>query len=328
MTSETTVVTAGGKSSPPARRSATDRHLEFALELLRAGRRPTLDMLVAENGGSRTTAQQALTALWAEHLPALLLEADSDNTLPDAVRSALMSVWTQAMKEAQAIASAALADEQGEVQAAWATIQAQTEALKLEQEAVDLSLAEAERRVQEAEAQLAKEREKRQVAQEEASDARDRAESLAEQLAKSGRALSDASAAMARLEEQRKRDAELAREALDRSEAGAERALNAARADAAQMRAELVLAHEKAIGTLKEAYVDSEARLRVELDAQKTRAKQLEREHESLRQHNVEQTSRISELEVSLKNARTARRPWRRGATKGVMKVTPTKRKG
>src|SRR5690554_4002740 len=108
----------------PTPSSATERHLKTALGLLRAGKRPTLDMLVSANGGSRTTAQQALNALWAEHLPALLLEADSENTLPDAVRSALVSVWAQAMREAQEIASAALADERAQVEAVKATVEA------------------------------------------------------------------------------------------------------------------------------------------------------------------------------------------------------------
>lgn len=303
------------KAPHPTSRPAVERHLDYALELIRAGRRPTLDMLVAENGGSRTTAQQALNSLWSEHLPALLLEADSESSLPDSVRSALVAVWSQALREAQEIASAALAEDRAAVESAKVTIEAQADALVSEREAVELAAQEAERQVRDALAELEKEREARQLAQQDALDARERAESLGAQLAKSDRALADATQALAKLEALRKQEASDAKLALERAEAAAEKALAAARADAATMRADMVQAHEQALAALKDAYVDSEARLRVEIDAHKTRAKQVERECESLRQHNADQMARIAELEVAVAKAKTSRRPWKRTTT-------------
>lgn len=312
MTDESSGGGIPGAANLPTRASAVDRHLDYALELLRSGRRPTLDMLVAENGGSRTTAQQALNALWSEHLPALLLEADSENTLPDSVRSALVSVWSQAMREAQEIATAALDDERKAVETTRATIQAQVEALESEREIVQRTAEGSERQVREALGELEREQEARRLAQEDASDARERAESLSGQLAKSDRALAEASKALASLESLRKQEVAAAKEALQRAEAAAERAVEGARADAANMRADMAQAHEQAIAALKEAYVDSEARLRVEIDGHKTRLKQLQRECEALRQHNAEQVARIAELEVALTKAKISRRPWKR----------------
>lgn len=304
------------KAPAPTPRPAVERHLDYALELIRAGRRPTLDMLVAENGGSRTTAQQALNALWSEHLPALLLEADSENTLPDSVRSALVSVWSQAMRDAQEIATAGLADDRAAVESARATVEAQAGALQAEREAVERAAQEAERRVRDAMAELEKEQEARRLAQDDAADARERAETLSAQLAKTDRALTDATQALTKLEALRKQEAVDAKLALQRAEAAAEKDLAAARSDAAAMRADMAQAHEHALAALKEAYVDSEARLRVEIDGHKTRAKQLERECEGLRQHNADQAARVAELEVALAKAKTSRRPWRRSTTK------------
>lgn len=322
LPSEIAAVTDDARSRLPARGSAVDRHLDFALELLRAGRRPTLDMLVAENGGSRTTAQQALTALWEEHLPALLLEADSENTLPDSVRAALVSVWSQAMREAQEIASASLADDRSAVEAAKATVEALAVTLAQEREAARRSVELAERQTQEAGAAFDREREARRLAAQDASDARERAESLGAQLAQASQALSHASTAMARLETQRKEEANAAKEALLRAEASAEKALANARADAATMRADLMQSHEQAAAALKEAYVDSEARLRVEIDAHKTKIKHLERECDKLRQHNAEQAAHAAahaaELEAAIAKANSRRRPWNRGATKHI----------
>lgn len=309
-----------GESEMPMRGSAVERHLEYALDLLRDGRRPTLDLLVSANGGSRTTAQQAMNALWAEHLPALLLEADSDNTLPDSVRSALVSVWTQAMREAQDIASETLADERSEVAAIKATIEAQVTTLQGEREAAQRTVEQAEQQVRQAQAELDRERDARRVALEDASDARDRAESLAAQLTEAGQAFSQTSAALARLEVQREQEASAAKEALERAESAAEKALTSARDDAAQMRADLIRTHEQTLGSLKEAYVDSETRLRVEIDAHKTRVGQLERECEKLRQHNAEQVARAAELEVALAKAKATRRPWKRGTTKPIIR--------
>lgn len=306
---------AGSETQPPPAMSTAERHLEYAVELLRSGQRPTLDLLVSHNGGSRTTAQQALNALWTEHLPALLLESDSESTLPDSVRSALVSVWTQALREARELAEAALTDEKSQLSAARATLESQLQSLQGERVAAQEAVEDASRRVREATEALEREREARRAAIEDASDARERAEGLAQKLADASQALSDSSAALARLESEREREREAAQETIGRVEAAAQRTLAAAREDAAAMRADLISTHEKAVAALKDAYVDSEARLRVEIDAQKTRAAQLERERDKLRGHNDELMARSAELEAELAKARSSRRPWMRNRT-------------
>lgn len=280
--------------------TGVERHLAAALQMLLRGVRPTVDLLVMECGGSRTTGQKALNELWEHRLPALLSAREYEDDVPVSVREAIGAVWrearVQADKQAQDAflqAHATLDAQRAEMTAVLAGIEAERQqarehVARLESQITDL--------VNEAAALRAEGVEQAECIKELRRECDALAEALAGQEAEANR-LSLALAEAKRQAEQvagehasALRDAALQQERL-RSEAEAER--DAQRA-----------AHQQAIDALKSAYVDSEARLRVDLDAARTELGQARKAAEqALRRHQEREAELAAEV-ATLKAAR------------------------
>jgi len=91
-----------GSTEPSAAASPQTKQEQLlfgALALLRAGTRPTADMLVGQFGGSKATAVKAMELFWASWLPERLA-AGALVPPPDAVDQAVRAVWELAQQAA------------------------------------------------------------------------------------------------------------------------------------------------------------------------------------------------------------------------------------
>lgn len=80
-----------------------------AMALLRAGTRPTADLLVEAHKGSKSTALQVLDEFWTTWLPQQLASA-APSEMPPAVDRAVRSVWKMATEHARDLLQAEQAD--------------------------------------------------------------------------------------------------------------------------------------------------------------------------------------------------------------------------
>lgn len=241
--------------------TGVERHLHAAQEMLVRGCRPTVDLLVNACGGSRTTAQKALAELWENRLPALLSAREYEDNVPVPVREAVGALWREAREQAEADAldafreaNAALDAERVEMRAVLAGIEAERTQARETLEAAQAISVQLEAELTGYAADLA------DTAQRLALTEKDR-DAWFEGHARQEGTIADLSVRIA--------DAE--RTARDAASAHAA-ALARMRAEAEAERDAQRLAHQHAIDALKSAYVDSEARLRVDLDAARTDA--------------------------------------------------------
>lgn len=83
------------------------QYFQYAVELLKAGTRPSADMLVHACGGSKQTALAVLNDFWQTYVPDILAGAgDFSPTIPFEVREAAKAMWTAATTTANAEAQA------------------------------------------------------------------------------------------------------------------------------------------------------------------------------------------------------------------------------
>lgn len=293
-----------------AKPSPIERHVAYATELVLAGNRPTVDLLVARLGGSRTTAQKALNEFWAERLPRLLAGRQCEDDMPPPVREAAAALWGEARRLADEAAAAALADEK--------------RALAVRQAELDGALAsiaeerrQAADRAAELEANAARHEQARRQAESERDAARQEALALREQCADYAARVEALEADLIAVQDEHRRAIAALRAA---ETAHAEERMALVRAHQAQMeqaqagwreeRAALQAAHAQALSELKEAYHASEQRLRVDLDAARTQATQATRAAEKAREALREAQGQVALLTEQVERARKAR--WRR----------------
>lgn len=305
-----------------SRRPAADRHIAYAAELLSAGRRPTLDLLIAKNGGSRTTANQALQAFWAEHVPALLAQNQSESGLPDGLREGALKIWAEAQKAAEALSEQRSRALRSELIARGSVVESQLQAIEAERVQMAGELERSARAAAESEA-LAIERAQALAASQHAVD------QLTKRAQESDAALREATAALevarSDVAESARRRAEAtaaAAEQLDALRSSAQREVEAANRQAESAREALVQAHERAFAALKEAYFESETRLRVEVDQHKTRVKQLESDLRKVQTRLADADAALAAAEA--REAAASRKPWKRPMLKrAVRRLTP-----
>jgi DNA repair exonuclease SbcCD ATPase subunit len=227
---------------------------ERAYALLKAGQRPTADALLAEFGGSKSTAVQALQEFWTTYLPPRLTEeaAASGDGPPQTAVNLATELWRRALEYAETQLEAKRAAAIAETESERAEIEAEREAMEDERQQL---------------------KEAAETAQREAAAAR-----LAAQEAEANR--KRVAAANATLEVRiegletaladRTAEARRLTEALESLGAEREILVEAHR----NTLESLTKAHAERIEELRTLHVDTDARWRVELDAARTEVKQ------------------------------------------------------
>ena len=227
--------------TPPVTRTGRDYHTE-ALNLVRDGRRPTADDLVKKLGGSKTTAHNALNDFWARWLPEYLGSLKPD--APEPVGQALRQVWAIAVEHAEAKATDRLRADQKTLANDQATLAREQSALAAGQQQLDKDRAAHAGELSELRVKLVQ-AEQRLVESKRERDHAETASRNADQQAASLRSKLDG--LQHQLDLQRAENTKL--QSQHREE-----------------RAEL----KQVASDLKTAYHDSEQKLRVQLDAEKT----------------------------------------------------------
>lgn len=288
--------------------TGVERHLAAAQQMLLRGVRPTVDLLVMECGGSRTTGQKALNELWEHRLPALLSAREYEDDVPVPVREAIGAVWREACVQADTQAQEAfrqahvtLDAERAEMTAVLAGIEAERAQAREHAAEQDARIAGLVNQLADQETASAKQAECITELQGEC-DAL--AESLVAQEAESNRL----TLALATLKQQAEQDALRHADALRAAELLQARQRSEAEAERETQRA----AHQQAIDALKSAYVDSEARLRVDLDAARTELAQARKAAELAARRHQEREAELAAEIATLKAGR-------RGATVRVV---------
>lgn len=281
-------------ATPP---SAIERYLELAQQLVERGRRPTLDVLVATLGGSRTTAQKALTEFWESRLPSLLNAKQAESTVPAPVLEVAAAIWSTAKAAADTAAQDAFDVRMRGLEAREAETDAVLAGVAAERARHEASTTEMARTIGAQKEQL----EQRGA---EAAAAKEKAATLAQALELREQEL-EAERSRARELEDR-----LAAEVQGRAaEVATLRAEHAAATDAAERRTvsereTLTAGHAAAISALKQAYHDGEQRLRVDLDAARTAGSKAEKEltkaKDEIRDLRAELKSTTAALEAAL----------------------------
>lgn len=293
--------------------TGVERHLHAAQRMLLRGIRPTVDLLVNECGGSRTTAQKALAELWENRLPGLLSAREYEDNVPVPVREAIGAVWRSAREQAETAAqeafreaNVALDAERAEMNAVLAGIAAERAQAR---ERADSLGAEIEQLAGERDSLAAelKEQTQRLAATEQDRDAWRTSHKDKE---------AEAAGLACELDEARQRASAVAAEhAAALREAG--EALARQRAEAETEREAQRAAHQQAIDALKAAYVDSEARLRVDLDAARTELAQSRKAAEKASQAHRDREDELLREVAALKATRRA------GAVRVISRKTP-----
>lgn len=262
--------------------NAVENLIEAARAMLAKGVRPTVDLLVSSVGGSRTTAQKALTEFWESRVPSMLAARQFDESVPEPVQEAISTLWNSAMtladeKAGESLRAAMAAVRVREAEAAStldavaaervqfnAVLQSKEESISMLKDAL-ASLQEQYNSTSEAGAALKK-------SLDGALHASALLESKVEQSDKQVMALEKAVADAAQYADQL---AQQHAATLDAAKEEAGQRLADTLAAFAVERKTLMDAHAQALDALKAAYVDSEQRLRVELDAQKVESTKL-----------------------------------------------------
>jgi len=277
-----------------------ERHLHAALAMLQRGVRPTVDALVAECGGSRTTAQKALEELWTQRLPLLLAQRQTESDLPASVIEGMMGIWREATTAAEAKATAAYAEAMRQAEAERAEMRATLAAIEAERARHTEAMQQAQTRISEQEALIAQQREAL-----EALDAR-----LKEQVTLWERAIAARDEANRQLAD--------ARIALTKQEQAAQEAARAHAEAIATLKAEAQAereaqrkAHAEAMDALKAAYLDAETRLRVDLDAARTEAAKAAKALDAARREH-QQTIEALRQEIAALRKQAVLRPRQR----------------
>lgn len=295
---------------------AVGRLVRHAERLVREGRRPTVDVLVAECGGSRSTAQSALQAFWADALPRLLAaRAIEDADLPLPVLGAVRRLWGEAQAIATETAQAAvqadrdaarIAGETATARVAEAVAQAD-EAQRRAMTAAD-TLAAAERSAADAAARataqidaLAAALEESRAQEAKTSSALAAAEATAAQMADR---IADASETIERLERTAALRDETQRNEITSLREQHQQDLREQTASAERHAGALRQAHAAAFDELRAAHLHSEQRLMVELDTARTQARQAIKQAEALKGRHAAALERLHEVERKLR-ART-----------------------
>ena len=269
--------------SPPVARTARDYYTE-ALNLLRAGRRPTADDLVAKLKGSKTTAHNRLNEFWDQWLPDYLGSLQPD--APDPVGHALRKVWAIAMEHADTKAADRLSADKRDLANAQARLASDQSALadgqrqlETDRAALTEELSELRVKLRQSEQLLIDAKRDREHAEREAGKSEERAATARSDIAKLQHDLDVLRAANTKLQSQHREE-----------------------------RAEL----KQVASDLKTAYHDSEQKLRVQLDAEKT----------AHRNTKSDLQREIHNLEARLERATRASPPARSAARK----AKPTRR--
>jgi len=289
--------------------------IDQALEMLRQGKRPTLDLLLERRGGgSRSTAQQALTLLYTERLPAMLAQQQGD--LPEALLSAVRHVWDAAQTAASATAEVAIAQAHGEVKNLQAKLHEQLQAIEQERETARAEVEAAHAFADNAEAVARAAESAQEEVEVELAALRERHDALQGVCEQQRKELTASQRALESANESRRQEIEQAALRLLEAQEAAARNVALMQQAAEEARRALATAHGAAMSELKTAYVESETRLRLELDGIKSRCKQLDAEVERLR-------GRLSEADTALalaaqreEAAKRVRRPWLRPGSK------------
>lgn len=298
------------------RGGANDRLITAGLDMLRRGLRPTVDLLVAECGGSRTTATAALADLWSQSLPGLLARAEGTDDTPEPVLRAMRTLWTDALGIGAEKAAEALQGERDRITAERSTIETERQEAAVQREAyaarlgeIEASLTEAHRDKDAAQEAVRAARDELQLAQDQIEEHRDGNARLSEQLGHARDELEQLRVALkdaaAELEGERQR---FASEAAG-IRAAAESNLAAAKADADTRLSALNDTHAAAYDSLKTAYHDSEQRLRVDLDAERTDGQKKSQRIEALQRDLAEARAAAA---VAAAEAQAKPKPWRR----------------
>lgn len=299
--------------------TGVERHIAAAAAMLRRGVRPTVDLIVAECGGSRSTAQKALAELWENRLPKLLDARDYEDDVPVPIREAVGAVWREAQQQADAVAQAALAEqmrtldtERAALSGVLAGIEAERQAAADAQAALTASLADRDAELADALAALKAE----QAAHAVSSNARRDAEYTAsERLALLDAYRDEITALRDRQREDAQRHEQAMQSAAESARVEAERAV----ATAADERAALVASHAQALDALQAAYNESDMRLRLELDAANTELAKLRKQTAQAAQTAADKLDALrAQLAEAQRRLEATRRPkpWRRsGAT-------------
>jgi len=283
----------------------TERLLRHAEELVRSGTRPTVDLLVAHCGGSRTTAQNALNVFWRESLPALLTtHAIEGNDLPASVAEALRAVWGEAQRQALVAATQSVAKLQASAEADAALAESRmTEATQITRDAEN-AIAGMQHLLDDREGQiqaLNARNDKLSAALEELRSAaiasREEAARLRSDAGHMGSRIAELQAALGAEQEAWIAAADAhARELAEHAKASAQSLADTkARADAAI--ATMSTAHTAAFSQLQEAHLSAMQRIQVDLDAARTEAKvaQKRRDHIARQLDSVDARLRAAE---------------------------------
>lgn len=276
--------------------SAVERHVRYAETLILQGTKPTVDLLVAHLGGSRTTAQKALTTFWAEHLPKLLATRGVDESVPQGVRDAVTALWRSAMADASAVAAAELATQRREVEARATMLEGAMSEIAAERAGFAEVRAMQAERIAALDAQLAQMHEAAEAAKRQRENLSGEVLLLRERLEATEKRALESLAALTRMRDELAETT--ARHAAERQrlEEAHGREKDELRASAAAEREAMAAAHAEAMGNLKQSYVDRDADWMRQLDAARTTAKLAEKARDEAREALSRARGQIEEL--------------------------------
>lgn len=292
--------------------SPVERYLRYAEELVVTGQRPTLDLLVAHLGGSRTTAHKALTEFWGERLPLLLAAREQETDLPAAVIEAMGTLWRTAKREATTTAESAMQGERDAVRHRQDALDAALAEVAAEREQHTILRSMLEERVAAAEAELTGTRGRLQDTTDALQSTERALAGVRAALGAKDAQLAAAAEAMAAAQAEAERERERAAAELDRVTKDAMASAERMRADVAAERESAARAHSAAMAELKAAYLDSETALRLELDGAKTRLAHTEKARDAARQEAARLAGEVAGLKERVVAAEAVKSKWRR----------------
>lgn len=292
--------------------TGVERHLAHAQAMLERGVRPTVDLIVAECGGSRTTAQKALVELWESRLPALLAARHYEDDVPVPVQEAIGTLWREARQQADTAAEQALASamttlegERAEIRGVLSGIEAERQRAKEASEFQDTRIADLQREKDELNARVASMQESLNSQTLTITMLKGDAKEARDALARTQEALADANSAHAVVVAQYEASAAAEKVAHDTR-------TNEARTAHAAEREALISGHQRAMDALKTAYHDADQQRRVEIDALKTEIVRLGKVAAATAKADAQKIDVLRNEVAALKQSSAVRRPWRR----------------
>lgn len=298
--------------------TGVERHIDAASKMLQRGVRPTVDLVVAECGGSRTTAQKALAELWENRLPAMLDARSYEEDIPASIRETMGAVWREARQLAEEEAQAVIAQQLKSLDAERAEINGVLAGIAAERQEAAAAIAERDASILSHQHNLRDQEQRLAAAQQENIQLRHEHSALELQLTSTLTQLQTAQADMATLQADAQRAATAAQEALQQAQAEGSSRLQAAQESFEIARSSIVASHQESMDALKAAYHDSDQRLRLEIDGYRTELAKARKEAASAAAAAAEKIDtlrcQVIDLESKLAKAseRMVRRPWQK----------------